>query len=191
VRNVTRHSLSRAARLLAAAAIAFFATAPARPAEAQMPEVPPGKWWKRPRIVQVLDLTVEQQAKLEDIFSRRRREFVDLKADVERHQIDVEELVAKKDSDARKVSEAVDALEQSRLKLRKAATMMFLEQKDVLSAAQWKLVLDRREEWRRLRQMERRGAGRGELSPGGEAGPGAGGERPRQQRPTDRQPQER
>jgi Spy/CpxP family protein refolding chaperone len=181
VGNVTRHSLSRAARLLAAAAVAFFATVPARPAEAQMPEVPPGKWWKRPRIVQVLDLTVEQQAKLEDIFSRRRREFVDLKADVERHQIDVEELVAKKDSDARKVSEAVDALEQSRLKLRKAATMMFLEQKDVLSAAQWKLVLDRREEWRRLRQMERRGAGRGDFSPGGEEGPGTGRERPRQQ----------
>jgi Spy/CpxP family protein refolding chaperone len=129
----------------------------------------------------MLNLTAEQQAKLEDIFSRRRREFVDLKADVERRQIDVEELVAKKDSDSRKVSAAVDALEQSRLKLRKAATMMFLEQKDVLSAAQWQQVLDRREEWRAQRLMERRGAG-----------PGAGRERSQQrppdQRPTDQRP---
>ena len=117
-----------------------------------MPEAPPGKWWKRPRIVQMLNLTAEQQAKLEDIFSRHRREFVDLKADVERHQIDVEELVAKKDSDPEKVSAAVDALEQSRLKLRKAFTMMFLEQKDVLTAAQWQQVLDRRDEWRRERR---------------------------------------
>ncbi len=156
-----------------------------------MPEAPPGKWWKRPRIVQMLDLTAEQQAKLEDIFSRRRREFVDLKADVERRQIDVEELVAKKDSDSRKVSAAVDALEQSRLKLRKAATMMFLEQKDVLSAAQWQQVLDRREEWRAQRLMERRGAARGELSPGG----GTAGERPRQRppepRPTDQRREEK
>lgn len=181
VRNLAKLSSRRGARLLAAASFALLATAPARPAAGQMPEVPPGKWWKRPLIVRMLDLTAEQQAKLEDVFSRHRREFVDLKADVEKHQIDVEELVAKKDSDARKVSEAVDALELSRLKLRKAVTMMFLEQKDVLSAAQWRQILDRREEWRRLRQMERRGSGRGEFSPGGEGGPGTGRERPRQQ----------
>jgi Spy/CpxP family protein refolding chaperone len=157
-----------------------------------MPEVPPGKWWKRPFVVRMLDLTAEQQAKLEEIFSRHRREFVDLKADVERRQIDVEELVAKKNSEARKVSEAIDALEQSRLKLRKAVTMMFLEQKDVLSATQWQQMLDRREEWRRLRQMERRGARRGELPPGDEAGPGTdherGSGRSQDQRPTERPP---
>jgi Spy/CpxP family protein refolding chaperone len=187
--------MRHAGRRLAAAAFVFFTAAPARPAGAQMPEAPPGKWWKRPRIVQMLNLTVEQQAKLEDIFSRRRREFVDLKADVERRQIDVEELVAKKDSDSRKVSAAVDALEQSRLKLRKAATMMFLEQKDVLSAAQWQQVLDRREEWRAQRLMERRGAARGEPSPFEGAGPGAGRERspqrPPDQRPTDQRPPDR
>jgi Spy/CpxP family protein refolding chaperone len=186
--------MRHAGRCLAVASFVLFVAASARPAEAQMPEAPPGKWWKRPRIVQTLNLTAEQQAKLEDIFSRRRREFVDLKADVERHQIDVEELVAKKDSDSRKVSAAVDALEQSRLKLRKAATMMFLEQKDVLSAAQWQQVLDRREEWRAQRLMERRGAARGELFPGG-AGPGAGRERSQQrppdQRPTDQRPPDR
>lgn len=159
-----------------------------------MPEAPPGKWWKRPLIVRMLNITAEQQVKLEEIFSRHRREFVDLKADVERRQIDVEELVAKKDSDPGKVSAAVDVLEQARLRLRKAATMMFLEQKDVLTAAQWQQVLDRRDEWRRLRLMERRGAGRGDLAPEGGAGPGTGRERPQQrppeQRPTDR-PQER
>ncbi|MEO8587003.1 MAG: periplasmic heavy metal sensor [Acidobacteriota bacterium] len=128
-----------------------------RPASAQMPEGPPGKWWKRPAVVRQLNLSSEQQGKLEDIFARRRREFVDLKADVERRQIDVEELVTVKDSDPKKAAASVDALEQSRLRLRKAATMMFLEQKDVLSAAQWQQVLSRRDEWRKERQMERRG----------------------------------
>jgi Spy/CpxP family protein refolding chaperone len=173
----------------------FLAAAPAHPAAAQMPEAPPGKWWKRPRIVQMLGLTAEQQAKLEDIFSRRRREFVDLKADVERRQIDVDELVTKKDSDPRKTSAAVDALEQSRLKLRKAFTMMFLEQKDVLSAAQWQQILDRREEWRAQRLMERRGAAGGELAPGGGAGTGTRRERsqqrPPEQRPTDQPARDR
>ena len=185
-----RDRMRRARRWFAAASFVLLAAAPARPAAAQMPEAPPGKWWKRPRIVKLLGLTADQQAKLEDIFSRHRREFVDLKADVERHQIDVDELVTKKDSDPRKASAAVDALEQSRLKLRKAFTMMFLEQKDVLTAAQWQQVLDRREEWRRLRQMERRGAAGSEFSPGGQAGPGAG-RGPSQQRPPDQPPPEK
>ncbi len=160
--------------LLALAAAAFGVQA-----SAQMPEAPPGKWWKRPAIVRGLNLTPEQQGKLEDIFSRRRREFVDLKADVERRQIDVEELVSAKDSDSKKVVASVDALEQSRLRLRKTATMMFLEQKDVLSAGQWQQILTRRDEWRRERQMERRGMGaEGSLGdPRDRSTPGSGGRR--------------
>jgi hypothetical protein len=44
-------------------------------------------------------------------------------------------------------------MEQSRLRLRKAVTMMFLEQKDVLSAAQWQQFLAGRDEWRRERRQ--------------------------------------
>jgi len=54
----------------AAVLFVFLATALARPVAAQMPEGPPGKWWKRPRIAQLLNLAPEQQAKLEGIFSR-------------------------------------------------------------------------------------------------------------------------
>lgn len=128
----------------------------ALPAFSQMPETPPGKWWKRPRVVQMLRLTPEQQEKLEEIFARNRKAFVDLKADVEKNQIDVEELVTKKDADPRKVSAAVDALEQSRMKLRKSMTMMFLEQKAVLTSQQWAVFLERRGEWKRERMEERR-----------------------------------
>jgi Spy/CpxP family protein refolding chaperone len=155
----------KARLVLLAAACAAFAFGPAA---AQMPETPPGKWWKRPRVVQLLKLSPEQQDKLEEIFARNRRAFVDLKAEVEKSQIDVEELVAKKDSDPRKVSAAVDALEQSRMKLRKSVTMMFLEQRAVLTAQQWTSFLERRDDWRRERMEERR---RGDLERRGEMPP--------------------
>ncbi len=145
------------ARVLLAAALG---AALALPALGQMPETPPGKWWKRPRVVQMLKISPEQQEKLEEIFARNRRSFVDLKAEVEKNQIDVEELVAKKDSDPKKVSAAVDALEQSRMKLRKSMTMMFIEQKAVLTPQQWNTFLERRDDWRRERSEERR---RGEM----------------------------
>ena len=146
----------------------------ALPAISQMPETPPGKWWKRPRVVQMLKLTPEQQDKLEEIFARNRKAFVDLKADVEKNQIDVEDLVAKKDSDPKKVSTAIDVLEQSRSKLRKSMAMMFLEQKNVLTPQQWTLFLERRDEWRRERGEEKRRGEmerRGDMSPDGAPAP--------------------
>ncbi|MFI5182033.1 MAG: Spy/CpxP family protein refolding chaperone [Thermoanaerobaculia bacterium] len=121
-------------------------------AAAQMPEVPPGKWWKRPAVVQSLALSAEQQDKLDQILQKNRREFVDLKADVEKKQLDVEDLMAKKDSDPKKVASAVDLLEGSRAKLRKAMSMMVLEMRGVLNDTQWKQLLERREQWR----LERR-----------------------------------
>jgi Spy/CpxP family protein refolding chaperone len=143
---------------LLAAAVFVPAAAPA-----QMPDVPPGKWWKRPAIVEQLGLTPEQQEKLDAILAKNRRGFVDLKADVEKKQLDVEELMAKKDSDPKKVATAVDALGESRGRLRKAALMMVLEMRGVLTDAQWKTVVERREQWREERrdQMRERRPGRG------------------------------
>ncbi|MEO6326328.1 MAG: periplasmic heavy metal sensor [Thermoanaerobaculia bacterium] len=127
------------------------------PLSAQMLEIPGGKWWKRPRVVEMLQLTSDQQERMEEIFSKNRRAFIDLKADVERRQLDVEELITKKDSDPKKVSAAIDSLDQSRLRLGKARTMTIIEMKGILSNDQWQLVLDRSDEWRREREEGMRG----------------------------------
>ncbi len=165
-------------RVLLAAALGALLAAPAG---AQMPETPPGKWWKRPRVVQLLKLSPEQQDRLEEVFAKHRKTFVDLKAEVEKNQIDVEDLVAKKDADPKKVSAAIDALEQSRARLRKSVAMMFLEQRNVLTQEQWDLFLERRDEWRRERMEQRRGEGRGDADGGAlppRSGPGRRGASP-------------
>lgn len=152
-------------------------------ASAQMPEVPPGKWWKRPRVVESLALTPEQQEKLEATFSKNRRAFIDLKADVEKRQLDLEELLAKKGTDSKKIADATDALEQARGRLNKARTMMIVEMKATLTDEQWKKILDARDQWRREGSEDRRSRmdrmpGRGPGGPGGPgrpAGPGPGG----------------
>ncbi len=150
--------------LLSAAALASSV------AVAQMSEVPPGKWWKRPALVQTLGLSAEQQDRLDQIFQKNRRDFVDLKADVEKKQLDVEELMTKKDSDPKKVVAAVDALGQSRSKLRKAISMMVLDMRGVLNDAQWKELLDRRDQWRQERRDQMRESHREGRPPRGPAG---------------------
>ena len=136
--------------LLAATALFALAT------PAQMPEVPPGKWWKRPPIVRELGLSAEQQGKLDQIFAKNRREFIDLKAEVEKKQLDVEELMTRKESDPKKVTAAVDVLEESRAKLRKGFSLMVLDMRSVLTAEQWKKVVERRDEWRQERREQMR-----------------------------------
>lgn len=145
-----------ASRLRAALLVAGAFLLSAIPAVAQMPELPLGKWWKRPRVVEFLKLSPDQQERLEDVFSKNRRTFVDLKADVERRMIDVEELMSRKDSDAKKVAAAVDGLEQARGRLGRAHTMMIVEMRGILTNEQWQRILDRRDEWRGERDGERR-----------------------------------
>lgn len=127
----------------------------AAPLLAQMPDMPLGKWWKQPRVVEALQLTADQQEKLETVFSKNRKSFVDLRADVDRRSIDLDELLAKKDSDPKKVAAASDALEQAKARLGKARTMMVFEMKTVLTEEQWRKIETRREEWRRQLANER------------------------------------
>jgi len=134
--------------LLLGAAVAG-ATAPA-----QMLEMPPGKWWKRPAVVETLRITAEQQQRLEEVFSKNRRTFVDLKADVERRTIDLEDLLAAREVEPRKVAAASEALEQARARLGKARTMMVVEMRGVLTGDQWATIVDRREEFRAERRAE-------------------------------------
>lgn len=131
----------------------------APPAPAQMPEVPPGKWWKRPKVIERLALSAEQQERMEEIFRKNRRAFIDLKADVERRQLDLEELLTRKGTDPRRISDATDALEQARGRLGKQRTMMIVEMKGVMNEEQWKKILDARDQVRREWWDERRGSG--------------------------------
>ena len=145
---------------------------PALTAPAQMVEMPPGKWWKRPAAVEVLKISAEQQQRLDEVFAKHRRAFVDLKADVERRSIDLEDLLAARDVDPRRVAAASDALEQARGRLGKARTMMVVEMRGILTAEQWTSIVDRREEFRaerkaemRRRLLDRRPAGRSGTRP--------------------------
>ncbi len=126
------------------------------PAAAQMLEMPAGKWWKRPAVVETLKLSPEQQQRLDEVFSKNRRAFVDLKADVDRRTIDLEDLLNARDVDSKKVGAASEALEQARARLGKARTMMVVEMRGILTEAQWRQIVDRRDQWRSEREREMR-----------------------------------
>lgn len=162
-------------------ALLLGATLAGASASAQMIEMPPGKWWKRPAVVETLKITAEQQQRLDEVFSKNRRAFVDLKADVDRRTIDLEDLLAVRDVDPKRVAAASEALEQARGRLGKARTMMVVEMRGILTAEQWATIVDRRDQFRAERQAESRrrfAQGRGASRPGNGRPPRGGAEPP-------------
>ena len=73
-----------------------------------------GKWWKRPRVVQALELTPAQTSELEKIFAKSRPKLIDLKADLEKKQFAYEQAMSADKVDRADVEARIAAREQAR-----------------------------------------------------------------------------
>ena len=81
------------------------------------PALPPGKWWRRPEIVQELALADEQQDRLDAIFRASANDLIDLRGAVEKQNISLRGLLDQPQLDraaihreATRLSESKDAL---------------------------------------------------------------------------------
>src|ERR1017187_7194777 len=64
------------------------------PARARGPrEGPGGKWWDRPEMVKRLEITAEQQKKMDDVFQQSRLRLIDLHAALEKEEVVMEGLM--------------------------------------------------------------------------------------------------
>jgi Spy/CpxP family protein refolding chaperone len=120
------------------------------------PQVPDGKWWKRPRIASAIGLTEEQSNQIEKIFLKSRPQLIDLKADLEKKQVDLQSAVENHASDRRDIEKKIDSVEEARKQLQKARALMILDIRQVLKPEQWDRLLQMQQAAReRRRQMLR------------------------------------
>jgi Spy/CpxP family protein refolding chaperone len=136
---------------IAALALLSATVAPALAA----PDVPDGKWWKRPRIAAEIHLTPEQSREIETIFVRARTKLIDLKADLEKKQLALQSSMDDQAADRKTVEKQVEAVENARAELQKARALMILDMKQVLKPEQWEHLRQMQQEMRE-RRMERR-----------------------------------
>ncbi len=124
--------------------------------------LPPGKWWQRQEIVRQLQLTNEQQDKLEDIFRSAASGLIDAKGEVEKLQIAMRGEIDRPQLRRAEVLRIARQLSDARGRLFEREIAMLLEMHGVLNDQQWnrmRAVLDRREEMQqqqRQRPMQRR-----------------------------------
>jgi len=118
-------------------------------------DLPPGKWWRRPEIVNQLALTEDQQNKLETIFRTSASDLIDLKGEVEKQNIALRGELDQPKLDRTRIRAAAAHLSEARSKLFERELMLLVDMRGVLSETQWnkmRTALDRRDEQRGAQQ---------------------------------------
>jgi len=138
-------------KILCAAALAALLAAPAVRAVG----MPDGKWWKNPGVAAELGLSPDQSTEIEKVFVRSRPKLIDLKADLEKKQFDLQVAMDDKTADRTAVEKKIEAVEIARAALQKTRALMILDMKQVLKPDQWERLVQKQQE-RRERIQERR-----------------------------------
>jgi Spy/CpxP family protein refolding chaperone len=118
-------------RLLLGALVLVFA------ASAFAQNLPSGKWWRRPEIVQILNLAEEQQDKLEGIFRTASSDLIDLRGEVEKANINLRGDLDQAQLDRAAIRRDAQKLSEARGRLFERELTMLVDMRAVLNDAQW------------------------------------------------------
>ncbi|HUR82927.1 MAG TPA: periplasmic heavy metal sensor [Thermoanaerobaculia bacterium] len=126
----------------------FAVTILACAALAQAQQLPPGKWWRRPEIIQELQLSADQQEKLDDVFRAAANDLIDTKADVEKLHIAIRGELDRPQLRKAELQRLATQLSAARGRLFERELMMLVDMRGVMSDQQWTRIrnfLDRME----------------------------------------------
>ena len=101
-----------------------------------------GMWWKNPDLVKSLNITPDQQKKMDDIFEKSRLELIDLKAALEKQEVIMHPMLDENPPDTNKVLAQIDRVAQARADLEKGNARMLLGIRAVLTPDQWTKLHD-------------------------------------------------
>ena len=89
-------------------------------------QVAPGTWWNNADTATRLNLTKDQQKKMDDIFQQFRLTLIDLNASLSKEELIMDPLIAAERLDEVKILAQIDRIAQARAELEKANSRMLL-----------------------------------------------------------------
>jgi Spy/CpxP family protein refolding chaperone len=141
--------------------LAMMITAPVWASDFNLPR---GRWWENPQLVERINLTDEQQESIRTLVVEHARRMIDLSAEVKRTELDLRELADRPSFDPQDVRAAYSRFQQARQVLDSERFELLLSIRQILTHEQWqKLAAMRRERGeRRSRETGQRPGVRGE-----------------------------
>jgi Spy/CpxP family protein refolding chaperone len=123
-------------------------------AAAQEFNLPPGKWWENERLATAIDLTDDQRAQIRELVYGHAHRMIDLKADVQRSELELVALVTKSDFEAAEARQAFAGLQRARQALDTERFEMLLGVRALLTDEQWQKIQEIRRRYRENRDRE-------------------------------------
>ena len=99
-------------------------------------QVAPGTWWNNTDTATRLNLTKDQQKKMDDIFQQFRLTLIDLNAALSKEELIMDPLIAAERLDEVKILAQIDRVAQARAELEKANSRMLLAIRQSLTMEQ-------------------------------------------------------
>jgi protein CpxP len=130
-----------------------------------------GTWWKNSETVKAIELSDDQAKQIESKFLAHKLKLVDLRADLEKKELELRPLVDADQPDEAKVSAQIDQVVAARGRLEKEATMMNLDIRRVLTVDQWKKLKEYQQQLMRNFGRDWRGMKDGHDGKDGTRGP--------------------
>ena len=112
-------------------------------------QMPPGKWWRREEVARQLELTRDQQDKLDEVFRGAANGLIDARADVEKLQIALRGELDRVQLRRQELQRVAGQLTLARGKLFERELMMLADMRGILNDDQWnrlRTFLDRAQE---------------------------------------------
>jgi hypothetical protein len=140
----------------AVVALALFLVATA----ASAIDLPPGKWWRRPEVIQMLSLTEDQQNRIETISLKAANELIDLKGEVEKANIALRSELDQPQLNRDAIRRDAVRVTEARGRLFERELMMLVDMRSVLSDTQWNRMRQTLERLPERQQARPNGRGR-------------------------------
>lgn len=122
---------------------------------AQAQQLPPGKWWRRAEVVRALQLSTEQQGRLDEIFNSAAGDLIDAKAAVEKLQVAIRAELDRSQVRRPELQRIATQLSAARGKLFELELLMLVDMRGVLEEEQWQRMRARLDQMRE-RPMQQR-----------------------------------
>ena len=118
--------------------------------------LPPGKWWRRAEVINILNLSTEQQDRLENVFSNSAAELIDLRGEAEKQSIALRAALDRPQLDREQVQRIAQRLNDARGRQFQRELMMLVDMRGVLTDMQWNRMRNQLDRLAERKQEERR-----------------------------------
>ena len=117
------------------------------------PGVPSGKWWKLPHIAERLALTEEEKGKLDTMYLEQRQRMIDLRSQVEKERLELEQLLDSTTFDPAASLERFKRLQEAHKNLATERFQFLLQVRSLLGHDRFQLL--KAEVWKyRMKRMQ-------------------------------------